>query len=173
MENPNLQRTAHITGTFWLLTIIAGFATLAGGSFATTANTIGSLTYIGASIFGARLLSLVNRNMAVLSGLLGTLGCLITLEHAFLHSLNLPRNLPFLFFGSQLLILGFLIMKSTYIPNWVGYLLCFGGLGWLTLGLSSLLAPEFARSLLPFILLPGIVAETALTLRLLIKGVNQ
>lgn len=173
MENSTLQRTARITGTFWLLTILAGFATLAGGAYASAANTFGALTYLGASVFAARLMSPVNRNMALLSGLLGALGSLITLEQAFIHALNLSRNLPFLFFGSQLLILATLITKSTYIPGWVGYILGFGGLGWLTLGLSSLLAPEFARSLLPLILLPGIVGETVLTLRLLIKGATS
>lgn len=173
MTTPTLQRTARLTGIFWLLTILAGFATLAvKGPSAQAANTFAALTYLGATLYAVRLFKPVNETQAIVTGVLGTVGSLISLEQMHIHSLGWSRNTPFLFFGFQLILLGYLIRKSDYIPTWVGFLLAFGGLGWLTLGLSSLLAPEFARTLVPFILLPGVVGETALTIRLLTKGVK-
>lgn len=164
---------ARMTGIFWALTILAGFITLAvGGKAGVYVNAIASITYIGASIYASGLMKPVDRNLAILTGILGTLGCLISLDQTFFHTLTVAGNTPFLFFGSQLLLLGYLIIKSQFIPAWVGALLLFGGIGWLTLGLSSLLAPEFARMLMPYILLPGVVAETSLTLRLLTRGVD-
>ncbi len=164
---------ARMTGIFWALTIIAGFVTLAvRGTAGLYVNAIAALTYLGASVYASGLMKPVDRNLAILSGVLGVIGSIISLDQAFLHLLPVPRNTPFLFFGSQLLVLGYLIVRSDYIPTWVGALLAIGGLGWLTLGLSSLLAPEFARMLMPYILLPGVVGETSLTLRLLTRGVN-
>ncbi len=164
---------ARMTGIFWALTILAGFVTLAvRGKVGVYVNAAAALTYLGASIYAAGLMKPANRKFAILTGILGASGSLISLDQTFLHLLPVARNTPFLFFGSQLLLLGYLIIKSQFIPAWVGALLVIGGLGWLTLGLSSILAPEFARMLVPYILLPGVVGETSLTLRLLTRGVD-
>jgi hypothetical protein len=48
----------------------------------------------------------------------------------------------------------------------------FGGLGWLTLGISTVLSPSLARALTPAIMAPGILGEVVLTLWLLVKGVD-
>lgn len=171
--NTDPRFLARMTGIFWALTILAGFATLAvGGTAGRYVNDAAAFTYLIASIYASGLLKPVDRNLAILTGFLGTIGSLISLDHAFLHLLPGPRNTPFVFFGLQLLLLGYLIIRSGYIPAWVGGLLVIGGLGWLTLGLSSLLSPEFARMLVPYILLPGVVGETSLTLRLLTRGVD-
>lgn len=168
-----IQKTARLTGIFWLLTILAGFATLAvKGQAAMAANTFATVTYLGATLYAARLFKPVQETLAIVAGVLGTVGCLIGLERTFFHSFGWSGNLSFVFFGSQLLLLAYLIIRSGYLPAWVGYLLGFGGLGWLTLGLSSVLAPEFARTLVPMILLPGIIGESALTFWLLVKGVR-
>jgi hypothetical protein len=46
------------------------------------------------------------------------------------------------------------------------------GLGWLTFCLAALLSPPLARLLFPYIVIPGMLGEGALTLWLLLVGVN-
>jgi hypothetical protein len=64
-------------------------------------------------------------------------------------------------------LIGYLVFKSTYLPRFLGVLMAIGGLGWLTFAWAPL-----ATSLSPFNLVPGIVGEGALTLWLLVMGVN-
>jgi hypothetical protein len=78
----------------------------------------------------------------------------------------------FAFFGLHVLLVGYLIFKSTFLPRFVGVLMVLGGLGWLTFSFANLLSPPLARSLSPYIMAPGILGEAALTLWLLVRGVN-
>jgi hypothetical protein len=71
------------------------------------------------------------------------------------------------FFGFYCLLIGYLIFRSNFLPRILGALMAFGGLGWLTF-----LSPPLANALSPYILAPGILGEGALTLWLLVKGVN-
>jgi hypothetical protein len=74
---------------------------------------------------------------------------------------------PLVFFGFYCLLIGFLIFRSTYLPRFLAALMALGGIGWLTFA-----SPELARQLSPFNFLPGIVGEGALTVWLLVKGVD-
>ena len=76
-------------------------------------------------------------------------------------------NIGLVFFGLHCLLIGYLILRSTFLPRIVGALMVFAGLGWLTF-----LSPPVARSLSPYIMLPGALGELSLTLWLLVKGVN-
>jgi hypothetical protein len=58
------------------------------------------------------------------------------------------------FFGCFLVLLGYLIYSSGYLPRSVGVLLVLGGLGYLTNSFAQILAPALAASLLPWVLLP-------------------
>jgi hypothetical protein len=53
------------------------------------------------------------------------------------------------------------------LPRILGALMAFAGLGWLTF-----LSPSLANHLSPYIFAPGMLGEGALTLWLLVKGVN-
>ncbi|MDZ4863795.1 MAG: hypothetical protein SGJ01_10375 [Gemmatimonadota bacterium] len=64
--------------------------------------------------------------------------------------------------------LALFILRSTFLPRTLGVLLAFGGLGWLTF-----LSASFASDLFPYNLFPGIVGQGCLTLRLLLRGVNE
>lgn len=86
--------------------------------------------------------------------------------------LRAQADISFAFFGLHCLLIGCLILRSTFLPRIVGALMALGGLGWLTLSFASLLSPLFARYLSPYILAPGILGELSLTLWLLVKGVN-
>ena len=75
-------------------------------------------------------------------------------------------NISFVFFGFYCLLIGYLIFRSTFLPRILGAGMAFAGLGWLTF-----LSPALAHHLVPYILAAGI-GEIALTLRLLVAGVN-
>ncbi|MGA7381230.1 MAG: DUF4386 family protein, partial [Terriglobales bacterium] len=70
-------------------------------------------------------------------------------------------------FGFYDLLLGYLIFRSTFLPQILGVLMMFAGLGWLTF-----LSPPFANHLTPYVLVLGFVAELLLMLWLLVMGVN-
>ena len=76
------------------------------------------------------------------------------------------------FFGVHCLLIGWLIARATFLPRIFGWLLIVAGLCYLFNTLAGALAPEFARGLFPWILLPALPAEGGLTLWLLIMGVN-
>jgi len=64
-------------------------------------------------------------------------------------------------------LIGCLILRSTFLPRFLGVLMALAGLGWM-LFLSPPLANNLARYILPL----GFVAEFLLMLWLLVKGVN-
>ena len=70
-------------------------------------------------------------------------------------------------FGAYCLLIGYLIVKSTFLPRVLGTLMTLGGIGLLTY-----LSPPLARDLYPYNTAPALVAETSLMLWLLVKGVN-
>jgi hypothetical protein len=74
---------------------------------------------------------------------------------------------PLVFFGFYCLLIGYLILRSTFLPRILGALMVFAGLGWLTF-----LSPPLANYLSPYIFIPGLLGEGALTLWLLVVGVN-
>ena len=76
-------------------------------------------------------------------------------------------NMGMIFFGVYCVLLGFLIFRSTFLPRTVGVLMLLAGLGYLTL-----LWPPLSARLAPYNFLPGMIGEAALTLWLLLFGVN-
>ena len=71
------------------------------------------------------------------------------------------------FFAIYDVLIGYLILRSTFLPRWLGALMVLAGLGWLTF-----LYEPLADRLSPYIQVLGIVAEGLLTLWLLVAGVN-
>ena len=76
-------------------------------------------------------------------------------------------NICFVFFGVYCLLIGYLILRSTFLPRILGALMAFAGLGWLTF-----LSPPIANYLSTYIVVLGFLAELALMLWLLVMGVN-
>jgi hypothetical protein len=71
------------------------------------------------------------------------------------------------FFGLWLAVIGYLIVRSTFIPTIVGVLAACAGLCYLVL-----LAPPLATYLYPYYLAPDVIGEPVLLLWLLIVGLN-
>jgi Domain of unknown function (DUF4386) len=75
-----------------------------------------------------------------------------------------------LFFGLHLLVLGYLVYKSGYIPRFVGVLLIIASVSYLTQSFGNILLPKYTQIFASVGYLSAI--EIALPLWLLIKGVN-
>ena len=102
----------------------------------------------------------MNATLSLLAALVSLVG--IVAGPSGLTSVN-----PLVFFGIYCLLIGYLIVQSTFLPRSLGGLMAFASLGWLTF-----LSPTLAQSLYPYNLVPGIVGEGALTLWLLFMGVD-
>lgn len=81
-------------------------------------------------------------------------------------------NIGLLFFGIHCILVGYLIVRSAFLPRLIGALMTLAGLCYLINSFASLLAPAFKAKIYPMILMPAGVAELSLMLWLLIVGVN-
>lgn len=85
---------------------------------------------------------------------------------------SLGYNISIVFFGFYCLLIGILIFRSTFLPRFIGLLMLLGGLGWLIHSFAGFLSPALSSELYPYSLIPGTVGEAALTLWLLVFGLN-
>jgi hypothetical protein len=76
------------------------------------------------------------------------------------------------FWGLWLLPLGYLVVRSGYVPKVLGVLLITGGTGYLVDVLVRFLAPDRGASIGTYLLAPGGIAELAFTAWLLIRAVK-
>jgi hypothetical protein len=76
-------------------------------------------------------------------------------------------NVALVFFGMYCVLIGCLILRSTFLPRFLGVLMVLAGLGWLIF-----LYPPLAERLFAYIAIAGIAAEALLMLWLLVVGVN-
>ncbi len=77
------------------------------------------------------------------------------------------------FFGLWLVPLGYLAYESRLFPKWLGVVLVVGGVSYLVDLLAAFLAPDFGQQIHVFIGIPSAIAEIAMVLYLLVKGVAQ
>jgi hypothetical protein len=76
------------------------------------------------------------------------------------------------FFGMECLVVGYLIVRSGYLPKTIGLLMQLAGACYLVNTFALVLSPVVASKLFPVILLPPFIAESSLALWLLLKGVD-
>jgi hypothetical protein len=77
-----------------------------------------------------------------------------------------------LIFGFHLLLLGYLVYKSGFLPSILGLLLIIGALGYLAQSYGHILAPQYDEVLSTVVIALSIPGELAFTVWLLWKGVN-
>lgn len=77
-----------------------------------------------------------------------------------------------IFFGFVLLIEGYLVRKSRFLPPLIGALMQLAGACYLVNSVALLLAPDIASLLFPAILVPCFIAELSFALWMLVKGVD-
>ncbi len=85
----------------------------------------------------------------------------------FLKLTHQVGNVALVFFGVYCLLIGCLILRSTFLPRFLGVLMVLAGLGWLIF-----LYPPLAERLFAYIAIVGVTAEVLLMLWLFVMGVN-
>ena len=165
-----MGKLARIAGLFYALDIVTGslslfFAGKGLGTYADAANLAATFCYVVVVLLFFELFKPVNATVSMVTAGIGLVGCAFGALAVFDVS---PGNLsPLVFFGAYCMLIGSLILRSTFLPRVLGVLMMIGGLGWLTF-----LSPTLAGHLKPWNMLPGVLGETVLTVWLLAKGVN-
>jgi hypothetical protein len=85
---------------------------------------------------------------------------------------GLDYSIHTVFFGLDILLAAYLVLRSTFLPRAIGVLLAVDGLAYLLYSFADFLAPGFAAHLVPWIQLPALLGEGSLCLWLLVVGVN-
>jgi hypothetical protein len=93
----------------------------------------------------------------------------------FLDAHSIGYSIGLVFFGINLLVLGYLVFKSGYFPRILGILLIGASLGYLIDTFAKVLLPNYGDYEGIFTLVvfaPAFIAELSLCIWLLVKGVN-
>ena len=158
---------ARIAGGIYVLVFVAGvFSLFVRSGIGVAAASIAGALYIAVTVLFYFIFKPVNRGISLLAAIISLLGIIIGPLTFVIRSLSVIS--PLVFFGFYCLLIGYLTLKSGFLPRVLGALMLFAGLGWLTF-----LWPSLANTLSPYNFLPGIIGEGALTLWLLIMGVEE
>jgi hypothetical protein len=85
---------------------------------------------------------------------------------------SIDYSIHTLFFGFDIIVFAYLVLRLTFLPRAIGVLLAIDGLAYLVYSFAYLLAPGFAAHLVPWIQFPALIGEGSLCLWLLVVGVN-
>jgi Domain of unknown function (DUF4386) len=166
----SLAPRARITGAVYLLYFLTAvlaqfFVSRKLVVYGDVVNLIAYAFYIVLTLLFYYMFKPVNRSLSLLAAVFSLVGCAIGVLDLFHLA---PSHLsPLLFFGFYCLLIGYLILRSTFLPRVLGWLMAFAGLGWL-----AFLSAPIAKSLSLYIEVLGILAEASLMLWLLVMGVN-
>lgn len=92
-----------------------------------------------------------------------------------MHALDLQSQgygIGLVFFGCYCVIVGYLILKSTFVPRVLGLLYALAGISYLANTITMLLSRDFANPLFPYFAVICFIGEVSFCLWLLIKGVR-
>ena len=170
--------------------------------FGFVGNLLASVCYLGVSVLLYDLLKPVSRILSLFAACCGLVGVAIgaatslnylaplillgggqystlltasQLQAMALMSLKMSEQgntIAMFFFGFQCISIGYLIVRSTFLPRILGVLLAIGGSSYVISSFASFLFPAFGAQLLPFIIPLAIIGEGSLTLWLLVAGLN-
>ena len=160
---------ARMTGAVYLLYFLTAIAgALMGCHLFVYGKAITVLSMVLYAVLAVLLYYLfrpVNRSLSMFAAFLSLAGCVVATLGLFQISSRYVN--PLLFFGIYCLLIGYLILRSTFLPRILGVLMALAGVGWLIF-----LFPSLPMPLSMGIEGLGILAEALLMLWLLVKGVN-
>jgi hypothetical protein len=172
MAIPGVRNSwARATGLVYLLyflTAVAGQA-LASKGFAfpgKAMNFISVILYVALGILLYRLFRPAGRFLSLIAALFNFAGSAVTLT-TFFHDAKASVS-PLLFFGMYCLLIGVLILRSGFLPHALGVLNAAAGIGWFVF-----LVPLHIQFLAVSIEVFGFIAEAALMVWLLVRGVEE
>jgi hypothetical protein len=172
MSTPTRKRSwARTTGFVYLLYFIAAILGqgLVSKGFALpgrVTNFVSVLLYVALGILLYRLFRPVSGLLSLVAVLCNFAGSAVTML-AFLHERKTSIS-PLLFFGMYCFLIGILILRSAFLPRPLGVLNIAAGIGWFIF-----LAPLHIHMLTVAIEVLGFIAEAALMVWLVAKGVNE
>ncbi len=177
MNDP--RRTARLAGALWLVVIAAGVLSVATQSglprLAFAANQFAGLCYLGVTVLLYELFKPVRASLSLFAAFCGLAGVASGAAADSLGQSNPPAQgffIAMVFFGAQIISVGYLITRSTLVPRLLGVLLMLGGASYVINSFTNFLAPALGAHLAPFVIPVAILGEGALTLWLLVKGVK-
>jgi hypothetical protein len=159
---------ARLAGFLYLIntvTSLVAFSGKASPPISAACGWVATASYVGVTVLFYLLFKPVNRTVSLIAALFSLAGCadgVLTPLHLFpfpIHSL--------VFFGVYCVLIGYLILRSTFLPRILGLLMTLAGLGWLTFVYAPL-----ATSLSPYPYIMGGVGEISLWLWMLVMGVD-
>jgi hypothetical protein len=160
---------ARITGVVYLLYFLTAVSTGVLGKgrpvLLQSINLLSEALYFAVVLLFYFLFKPASKIASLLAALFGFAGCLNDVLKLFNLAPHRLNALPF--FAIYCLLLGYLILRSTFLPRILGALMVLAGVGWL-----MFLSPLGGR-LTIYLEVLGFVAEMSLMLWLLIKGVNE
>jgi hypothetical protein len=159
---------ARIAGLFYLLNIVTSLIAFSGKGahwLIVASGLAATACYVTVTVLLYFLFKPVNRGLSLIAAVFSLAGC----ADGVLGSTHLlPFHVhPLVFFGGYCLLIGYLILRSTFLPKVLGVLMAIAGLGWLTF-----VSKPLAASLSPYHYIAGGIGEGLLTLWLLAMGVN-
>jgi hypothetical protein len=96
---------------------------------------------------------------------------LYALTYLFIKAHDYGFGIGLIFFGFACLIYGYLLFRSGYFPRTLGVLMAIAGLSYLTNSFTLILAPAYAGTIFPILVL-ALIGELSLCLWLIVKGVD-
>jgi len=160
---------ARIAGGFYavnVVTSLVAFSGSAGPRMTLVSGLLATASYVAVTVLFYILFKPVNRVLSLVAAAFSLVGCAPGLLGPF--HITLYRINSLVFFGFYCLLIGCLILRSTFLPRIFGALMVCAGVGWLTF-----LSPSLAKSISPYNYYPGGLGEISLCLWLLVMGVNE
>lgn len=161
---------ARITGIVYLLYFLTAIPAQLLASrklvlYSDIVNLIAFAFYVGMTLLFYYLFRPVNRSLSGLAAFLSLAGCAIGVLGLF--HLAPSHISPLWFFGPYCLLIGYLILRSTFLPRLLGVLMVLAGIAWL-----AFLSPPVEKHFSVYIEALGILAEASLMLWLIVMGVD-
>ncbi len=175
MNGNDLDRKARMAGVLWLVVIAVSVLSVVTKSamprVAFAATQFGAVCYLGVTVLLYQVFKPVSTSISLFAAFCGLAGIA---GGAGISTASPDQGfyIEMVFFGAQIISIGYLITRSTLIPRILGVLLLLGGSSYVINSFTNFLSPAIGAHLAPFIIPIAILGEGALTLWLLVKGVN-
>jgi len=95
-----------------------------------------------------------------------------TIAQAALREDPAEFKIGMVYFGCHVASIGYLILRSNFLPKIIGGLLVAGGSSYVITSFATFIAPAVGARVSPFVIPIALLGEGSITLWLLIKGVN-
>ncbi len=158
---------ARVAGAIYVVNIVTALDSYFGPRNRLTffAGFVAAAAYIAVTVLFYLLFKPVSRGLSLLAACISMAGSAIGLLQT-LH--RMPFRIDVLvFFSFYCMLIGYLILRSTFLPRFLGVLMILAGIGY-----AAYFWPHFAQALFPYDVIPGALGEWTLTVWLLAKGVN-